>query len=91
MYLWDFNLWRWPGDDTEGSAIERRLMTYTSQEEGALYPTQGHMMKHQSGQETEAEVRGKHGPEPLLWFPWKKRDRQENSLGLESVNNVSRL
>ena len=27
----------------------------------------------QPGQETEAKVRGKHGPEPLLCFPWKAR------------------
>ena len=49
------------------------------------------MMKHQSGQETEAGVRGKHGPEPLLCFPWKKQGRQENSLAMANVNKVSGL
>lgn len=32
---------------------------------------QGHMGRYQVGQEAEGTSE-KHGPEPLLWFPWGK-------------------
>ena len=89
--------WWWhvsakPSDGTEANYHwEKTFFTYTSQKEGSSTPTKGHMMKHQSGQETEAGVRGKHGPEPLLCFPWKKQGRQENSLAMANVNKVSGL
>ena len=71
---------------------ERRLALLTLPKlEGSSIPTKGHMMKQQSGQETETKVRGKHGPEPLLCFPWKKQGRQENSLAMANVNKVSGL
>lgn len=57
--------WWWhvsakPNDGTEANYHwEKTFFTYTSQKEVPSTPTEGHMMKHQSDQETEAVVRGK--------------------------------
>lgn len=69
--------------------LEEEFITYICREEGARHTTQGHMGKHQFGQELGEQGNLGH---TLRWgFHGKDKAGQGNILGLASLDNVGGL
>lgn len=88
LYSWDFNLWRWVNEDVE------RLMPLKGFYYLCIPQRRRHNTSHRATWETsvlirkQKGVRGKPGPEPLLFSMGKARQGKGNCLGLAGLNNL---
>lgn len=72
--------------------MEEVNYTQGSQREGrSPHAVLGHRRRHNGSQKAEDNHRGVLRSWPLLEFPWERQGWAENSLGLTSLLNSSRL
>lgn len=65
------------------------FITYSSQEEGRGMLHGATWGSTRVDQEAE-KSRGKHRPQPSLCFPWERKAKQRNSLGVAGLKDSSR-